>query len=293
MTPTPIAVLRLPPPGARLTPCAGCPEDERLTRLLQEWSSGPRRDRAPAGSEPSDAVLRHRWWLGHQLSFLTWRALAEILGEMLGSTACGEEHFRRAAALYDAYSVLLIYSGGCSAQQYDAVLRPAMRAADPAFSGTWAADHAPLARLLDEVKARYPEAATGRLDRAVRTNRRVHVSVARRLVPGGGSLLSEAGPAAQEPAERQHALFDAFFRTERGAVCRSGLLTQYADRALDAVADLSGRGLFLDGVPLSAAARDSWKGELARLERGAPRILTDMTLELVGATRACTACVAG
>ncbi|GAB2665735.1 hypothetical protein GCM10027088_50670 [Nocardia goodfellowii] len=165
--------------------------------------------------------------------------MAEALGALLGSSAPAAELVGRAALLYDAYSVLFLYCGSCSAEVYQERIRPRMIAADPAFSGRWLRDHEPIPPLLREVRAACSPEQLAPLTAAVRNNHLVHSSVADHLVPAGGSLLRRSRDdttAPATPAER--ALCDRFFRVERMALCRNEFLAQFASRLAEVRCDL-------------------------------------------------------
>lgn len=254
-----VGVLRLPLPHQPLRRCGGV--------------ARPRsRCRAPAGSPA--ALSRLRWLLGHQAAFVTWRLTAQALTGMLRSTADAAEQSARARTLYDAYSALFVYAGSGGPRTYRHVLRPAMRDADPAFTGRWARDYAVLPPLLRAVKRHCPESTVAPVVDAVRLNHRVHLSVAQRLVPGGHSLLRETGRVQERPAPDDFARFDRFFHTERGPMCYPGLLTQYLDRLAGIVDDIERNGLYLESGDEPAHSPE------AALAQRVPRLFVELSDQL-------------
>jgi hypothetical protein len=229
--------------------------------------------------EPA-ALSRLRWWLGHQAAFVTWRLIAQSLTGMLRTADRASERAARASALYDTYSALFLYSGSCGAETYNRVLRPAMRAEDPAFTGRWAQDYAVLPSLLREVKEHCPAPVVAPIIDAVRLNHRVHMSVANRLVPDGESLLRETGRVNECTAPDRYAQFDRFFNTERGPVCRQGLIIQYTDRLTRIVADIRRNGLYFEDPPQRDGTRSC--EHLVALEQRMPRLFVELHDELHG-----------
>lgn len=190
--------LRLPDPGRPLDPCSGCAAD------------------FTSAAPPADPVARalHRWYLGHHGAFLAWRFLADALhsSDIAGATAA-----------YDAYSAMFEYAGSCDRATYETVIRPRMRAVDPAFSGRWARDYERVPALLRQART-MPGAAS--LDVASKRSLRVHMAVGRRLVPGGVSLLRSSGRGLSSTTERQRDLFDEFFLVRREPCCETAYRAQ-------------------------------------------------------------------
>ncbi|WP_216893565.1 hypothetical protein [Nocardia alni] len=207
--------LRLPHPTDDFDSCAGC---------------RPAPDRPGITHNDANTVAWYRWLLGHHVVFGVWRL-------MLAALAADDERTQPIlAALYDTYSALLLYSGSCTPEVYTGVLRPRMYAADPGMSGTWARDF----NRVRELQSRLTVEPDSVLSSAVRRNRKVHIKVAARLVPEGRSLLQESG---RDPRERVTSgdsdTMDAFFRTERGPICRHKFATQSRARVEAVLADLS------------------------------------------------------
>jgi hypothetical protein len=129
VTPVPnlgLTTLLLPMPEVSLVECHTC---------AAPW---PKENQAvpPVADESAQAL--YRWLLGHHGAFCLWRLTSEFMSAMENGWhgAAGT-----VAALVDAYSALLLYAGRCSPHVYGTVIRPAMIAMNPAFSGTWAWDY--------------------------------------------------------------------------------------------------------------------------------------------------------
>lgn len=199
-----LPVLRMPPPGTELIPCAtGC------YQIPIEIS---------APEDPVDRAV-HRWFLGHHGAFLVWRFLADSLDRLIREP--DSQLVRLAALGYDAYSVMLAYSGSCSREVYEDVIRPLMMSFDPAFSGRWARDYEPLPGLLRRARTALGPAAAAPLSSASKANLLAHMEVMRRLVPGGASLLRESGRTSVPTTDAERARFDEFFLVSRENVCVS------------------------------------------------------------------------
>ncbi|MEU7475016.1 L-tyrosine 3-hydroxylase [Lentzea sp. NPDC042327] len=214
MTAPPLPRLTVPLPQNPLAPCAWHPGD------VDE----------PVGPPPSDSEAEfawYRWLLGHHGAFCVWRLL---------SAALGRGDLDEAAVLHDTYSALLLYSGSCRPEVYLSVIRPRMAARHPALSGTWARDHRHAAALLAGARP----APGSALRAAVKFNRLVHMTVAARLVPVGGSLLRDAGrDVHQAPTEDEQALLDDFFLVDRAQVCAHVFTAALRARVAALLADLA------------------------------------------------------
>lgn len=159
-------------------------------------------------------MAQYRWIAGHQLAFCLWRRLAEALEPLTR----GELELRtiaRAAVLYDAYSVLLLYCGSCSPATYSDVIQPHMMGANPAFSGRWARDFQRIGPMMRTLRTADAPDSLDDVFTAAADNDRIHQAVAIRLIPGGHSLLRSSGRDAEAPpTAEEHDLYDAFFGVE-------------------------------------------------------------------------------
>jgi hypothetical protein len=199
-----LPVLRLPMPGSELIPCSN-----DCYQIPIEIST------------PDDEVERavHRWFLGHHGAFLVWRFLSDSLDRLIREP--DSQLVRLTALGYDAYSVLLAYSGSCSREVYEDVIRPLMTSFDPAFSGRWARDYEPVPGLLRRARAALGSAAAAPLSCASKANLLAHMEVMRKLVPDGNSLLRESGRVRMSTTDAERDRFDEFFLVSRENVCIS------------------------------------------------------------------------
>jgi L-tyrosine peroxygenase len=205
--------LRLPMPDAPFAECGG-----GCTPLLP---------RPRPTQDDEHAMSLYRWVLGHHLVFCVWRLMCDYLPQTGSEDALAE--------LYNAYTALLLYSGSCTEEVYATVIRSRMAACHPGFSGTWARDHERAHELL---RRAWP-AADSKVKRAVKFNRLVHMAVAKRLVPSGGSLRRESGNQGSATTDAERNLLDWFFLTERALVCRHGFADQLTRRIILALTDLA------------------------------------------------------
>lgn len=221
-----LPVLRMPLPGRPFRPddrCVSC-----RPRLIPAQVRGPSRVWWRSGWDEG-SLAWFRWLLGHHLAAGVWRLQSDLLGTALDPETRRPdaiEAMHAVAAMFHTYSALLLYSGSCAPEVYARVIRTRMIARHPAFSGTWARDHEHVSALLGELKPLTDDTVR----RSLRFNRLVHISVARRLVPVGRSLLRESGgdPRETTDADRDH--FDEFFRISRDHVCRHSFAVQLTNR---------------------------------------------------------------
>ncbi len=143
------------------------------------------------------------------------------------------------ATLYDAYSLLLLYSGSCSPDTYNSTIRPQMMAADPAFSGRWAPDQEAIGPLLKCIRKSTAPAVRQPITKAVKENIKIHMAVAERLVPEGKSLLRESGlDSSVPPTATQRRTYDGFFRVTRTSLCHREFAAQLLARLSQVRSDL-------------------------------------------------------
>ncbi|WP_156959688.1 L-tyrosine 3-hydroxylase [Nocardia sp. BMG51109] len=217
-------------------------------------------------------LAQYRWLVGHQLVFCAWQWLAEALQTLADSRAPDDSAISTAAALYDGYSVLLLYCGSCSPAVYGEAIRPQMMRADPAFSGRWARDYEYVVPLLPTVRRVLPPDLLEPLTAAVKSNRVVHMAVADRLVPDGESLLRESGQDTNAPPTRaQRDIFDGFFRVTRMPLCRNEFRAQLCTRIGQVRSDLTRNPL---PVPCGwENTRDTYTAAVDRFHRDGVAIL--------------------
>jgi hypothetical protein len=250
--------LVLPAADRRLAPCPARHEPPGVPGVV------------PVGSEQR---IRFRWLLGHQVTLCVWRAQGWLLHAIVSGCRPPGAWTTAAVRLFDVYSLMLLYAGSCSPEEYDRVLRADMRSWHPAFSGEWFRDYPVIPELVRRITAERSATVSGPLAVASRRNRRTHMAIARKLVPGGVSLLRETGrrPAAGGTPE-EAALIDAYFRVRRAPSCHGAFAAQAVARTELAVADISARGLHGAAVPPAPLVPEHG-AELARLERDAVPLL--------------------
>ncbi len=194
-------------------------------------------ERASIGTEPTrdgakpsspDALYWFRWITGHQVTFLLWQLMGTHVKALAAGRPADETTFTGLESYTHGYSAMLRYSGSCPVEVYQTLIRPRLYLQHRGFSGLWAADFAPLRRLLrghDQPWMTGPGGA--RLAAAIKTNLAAHEALADRLVSGGKSLLQERAPdTAVRPSARTTALFDNLFVTLRAPVDRDAVLAQ-------------------------------------------------------------------
>ncbi|MFH8445912.1 hypothetical protein ACH4D3_32440 [Streptomyces sp. NPDC018026] len=210
---------------------------------------------APVDPDPrvgvtDEQLFWFRWITGHQISFLIWRSMGEILERSAKGEIQDSASLARLERYAYGYSAMLLYTGSCPIDLYQSLIRPRMYLQHRGFSGTWASDFVPVRGLFrgqgTAVRGNTPEAA--RLARAVNIHKTIHDGVAARLVPGGQSLLQQSmRETVVRPSERTAVLYDNFFLTLRAPVDGYGITSQLL-RRLQAVAwDLSRQGLYPRG----------------------------------------------
>jgi hypothetical protein len=198
------------------------------------------------GADPADPepLFRFRWIAGHQVSFLLWRAIGDIVHSRQADVP-DERELEVLAACVDAYSAMLIYSSTVPREHYHEVTRAQMALQHPAFSGTWAPDYRPIRRLFRSRFGWQDDAACAPLEAAVRRNRKTHAHIADHLVPDGKSLLqrSASGTDATVSQEKED-LYDNFFMTVRRPVGHAEIVAQLDRRVAEFAVDLRRNGLY-------------------------------------------------
>ncbi|GAB2805362.1 O-methyltransferase [Streptomyces daliensis] len=283
-----VAPLLLDMPGAPSTACTGPPARHRGTadadlELLLRAAEGNRADRLLPPEDP-DARARYRWIVGHHAAFAVWQMHIRVLKAVAETPEPSQHTVRLAAHLYDVYSVLFLYTGSCSAERYAATVRADMMACDVAFSGEWARDHLPIPPLLRRIRDRHPASLVDEVAEAAKHNHRVHMAVAKKLVPDGASLLQEAGRrSGGAPSEDELALYDSYFRVRRTPVCRGFFTAQLTRLLAQCLCDIAVHGLNdADAAPARLGTQQN--ASIERLEREAVGILTGLAAWLSSPT---------
>src|SRR5579871_3075478 len=139
--------------------------------------------------EPRNRLFRFRWITGHQVSFIVWRLLAGSIAQLHQGRVSRNRVLEVMVHYVHGYCGMLLYTGSCSREIYEKLIRPSMFLHHPGFSGSWALDFAPVRELL---RGRVPAWAECQdaceLRRAVKLSQLIHNGVAAKLVPNGRSL---------------------------------------------------------------------------------------------------------
>ncbi|WP_203634745.1 hypothetical protein [Streptomyces sp. SID10815] len=200
------------------------------------------------GARPVDAqrLFWYRWIAGHQISFVLWRAMGDILWRHPDDPP-GDRELDALATCVDGYSAMLLYSATVPRAHYHAHTRARMALQHPSFSGAWAPDYRPVRRIF---RGRFPWQG-GRsceaLDQAIARNGVTHDHIANHLVPDGRSLLQQsAGAPGVSVSREKEDLYDNFFLTVRRPVGHTELVAQLDTRVAEVATDLAHNGLYPD-----------------------------------------------
>jgi hypothetical protein len=217
------------------------------------------------GSSPVEAaqLFWYRWITGHQVSFILWRTVGDVIGRNRDDMPPHHE-LDLLATCVDGYSAMLLYSGTVPRDHYHSHTRVRMALQHPSFSGTWAPDYRPIRRLFHG-RMPWQDGHTA-LDDAIARNRRMHDHIAEHLVPDGRSLLqASAGASTAGISHEKEDLYDNFFLTIRRPVSRTDVVAQLSSRIADVTADLERHGLYpdVDGTHFPVLAGPSAASPLA------------------------------
>ncbi|MFC9434826.1 L-tyrosine 3-hydroxylase [Nocardia sp. NPDC057030] len=238
----------------------------------------------------AERLFWYRWIAGHQISFLMWRAMGDVVWLHSGDDADkpDERELELLSACVDGYSAMLLYSSTVPREHYHADIRARMALQHPAFSGTWAPDYRPVRRLFRGKLPWQDDPACAALDAAVARNEVTHSHIADHLVPDGHSLLQKsAGVPGVSVSREKEDLYDNFFLTVRRPVSHAEFVAQLDSRIADLTADLRHNGLYpdVDGRhhPVVTAESDAVMRPLVTdipqvLDRAA-RLVSDLRLE--------------
>ncbi|MFJ8430193.1 hypothetical protein ACIQ9P_02700 [Kitasatospora sp. NPDC094019] len=197
--------------------------------------------------ESQDELFWFRWLTGHQVCFVLWRLIAQLVDDLDQGRRPADEVLPQISHYVHGYSAMLLYTGSCPSDVYDVLIRPSMRLRHRAFSGAWAPDYWPIRDLFR--RRRLPgaaEADTGELLDAIGLLHLVHDGVAARLVANGRSLLREA--AVRSPGHRAAGLvYDSYFTTLRAPVARHEVVAQLLRRLVAIAQDVTANGLYAAG----------------------------------------------
>lgn len=239
-------------------------------------------DGLPAGAvercQQADDLYWFRWIIGHQVSFIAWRLIAQLLDDLAQRRRPAEAVLPPLCHYVRGYSAMLLYSGSCPPGTYLRLIRPSMRLRHPSFSGSWAPDYGLVRSLLRGGPPPLPlVTGSGELARAVRLHQQVHDTVAARLVPDGKSLLRQSTVPRQD-GRLLHLLYDSYFLTFRAPVTRHDVVAQLLRRLTAVAQDLAVNPVpaaDLDGPPGApmadevAACAGDLAGTVARVAESA------------------------
>lgn len=180
-------------------------------------------------------TYRFRWVTGHQIMFMFWHILNKELVQT--SEVLDEEKLDHYIKIMDGCALVYEYTGSCTEDYYQRYIRPSMVLTHKAFSGYWAADYGRLPQLIRKVtqfssSSEAIKKRQNRLKEAYANSQKSHISVAKRLVPEGESLLKSAKNDGIEVTRDQikahhYRLYDFFFLVQRTPVS-----TAYFNRSL-------------------------------------------------------------
>lgn len=199
-----------------------------------------------ADSESANELYWFRWITGHQVSFVLWRLMAQVLDAVPDGVVPPTGAFESLTHYVRGYCAMLLYTSSCSRDVYQRLIRPSMYLQHRGFSGAWAPDYHPVRHLFRGRLSRWsrgPDAAG--LRSAVELYELTHAGVAAKLVPGGRSLLQRAVMHGHHPRDRQvlGVLYDNFFMTLRGPVAQRDVHAQLLRRLAAIARDVAANGL--------------------------------------------------
>jgi hypothetical protein len=197
-------------------------------------------------SDELDDLFWFRWITGHQVCFVVWRLMAQLLDDVNQGRRTPDSALEPMCRYVYGYAAMLLYTGSCPRDVYHRVIRPSMRLRHRGFSGGWAPDYWPVRELF---RGRQPSLMwspdTDALLDAIRLHNLVHDGVAARLVPDGKSLLRQA--TARGLNQRLAGMiFDSYFVTLRGPVSRHEVVAQLLRRLVAIAQDIAANGLYAD-----------------------------------------------
>ncbi|GAB3501192.1 hypothetical protein [Amycolatopsis cihanbeyliensis] len=265
------AVFPKPPPVL-----PDCDPHFALSQVRILSKGGPGLVSADAGPS-AEGLFWFRWITGHQITFLIWRFMGNLLnGRSLHCLDDGEATVLQ--TYIDGYSAMLVYTASCPREIYHSLIRPRMYDQHPGFSGKWAPDYAPVRRFFrsgavaDSVETRAADVA-----QAIKINREVHDDVAAWLVPDGRSLLqhaAEESPVGLSP--RTALLYDNFFMTLRSTIDVDALIAQLLHRIRPALIDVARHGLYPHGRNIACSVGESVRPSAVECEDRFGQVIADV-----------------
>jgi hypothetical protein len=241
---------------------------------IREYSDGS----APATERcgTAEELFWFRWITGHQVCFVIWRLMGQLLDDV---DRC---RTRAAAALepmcryIDGYSAMLLYTGSCPQELYHLLIRPSMALRHRAFSGSWAPDYAKVRELFrGRPPAPMSNGDAGELLDCLKLHNLVHDGVAAKLVPGGRSLLSQAG-GGRLNRDVVGMIYDTYFMTLRLPVTRHQVVGQLLRRLVAIAQDIAANGLYAADDDRGALSNQFHTAEVIKFEKGLLEILFEV-----------------
>ncbi|MEQ4724233.1 hypothetical protein [Nonomuraea sp. B19D2] len=204
----------------------------------------PSRAAGLALPDTTDVLYWFRWITGHQVTMLLWHLMGALVAAAAKEDEADDQALTDLESYTNGYTAMLQYSGSCPPEIYQSLIRPRMYLQHRCFSGLWAADFAPLRRLLRGHAMPWMTGPGGtRLVEAVAVNRSAHEAVAVRLVHGGRSLLQQSSvDTSVRPTPRTSLIFDTFFMTARAPIGRDAVVAQLLHRVRAVALDLAANG---------------------------------------------------
>ncbi|WP_211222309.1 L-tyrosine 3-hydroxylase [Actinokineospora enzanensis] len=275
-------LLFLPPTGAPFESSTDHTDDHTTgERTCQEYDV--------FGTTPVDPqpLFWYRWIAGHQISFMLWRAMHDVVWHHPDDVP-SERELDMLAACVDSYSAMLLYSSTVPRDHYHTNIRVLMALQHPSFSGAWAPDYRPIRRLFRGKVPWLDAPACRALGEAVARNGTTHSHIADHLVPDGRSLLQQsAGAPGVSVSREKEDLYDNFFLTVRRPVSQAELVAQLDSRIVELAADLRHNGLYPEVDGHHHPVVTAWSGTpmrplvdgVVRTLSRATRLVSEMRLE--------------
>jgi len=244
-------------------------------RLIRSYGDSDVAVQAIERSEAAEDLFWFRWITGHQVCFIIWRLMGQLIDEVNRGRTDAAVALEPLCRYIDGYSAMLLYTGSCPQELYHVLIRPSMARQHRGFSGSWAPDYPKVRELL---RGRLPAPmsngdASDLLD-CVKLHNLVHEGVAAKLVPGGRSLLNQAG-VGRLNRDVVGMLYDSYFMTVRLPVTLHQVVAQLL-RRLDAIAqDIAANGLYADD-DRSALPSQFHAAEVVKCEKGLGEILLEV-----------------
>lgn len=201
------------------------------------------------GEINSENQFWFRWITGHQMMFILWRQLTTAMQQTVHHM--DDEYMDHCTQIMDGCSVIFEYTGFMPQDFYLENIRTFMALAHKGFSGFWAADYKYIPKLTRQLmQAKY----AGKLAQAQKgfkesymLGHKIHMAVAKKLVPGGDSLLKNAkkeGHNFTRAKEHHYMHYDFFFLVHRQLVTATQFKVSTEKRKQVIIEDLANNNLY-------------------------------------------------